>query len=47
MACGFAIAAETATFTLTPARLGMPPYHIGGTFTMMASMSLPSIKELL
>ena len=46
MACEFAIAADTATFTLTPARLGVP-YNIGGTLNMMQSMSLPRIKELL
>ena len=46
IACDFAIAADTATFTLTPARLGVP-YNIGGTLNMMQSLSLPRIKELL
>jgi methylmalonyl-CoA decarboxylase len=45
-ACDFAIAADSATFTLTPARLGVP-YNMVGTLNLMQSMTLPKIKELL
>jgi methylmalonyl-CoA decarboxylase len=46
MSCDIAIAADTATFALTPARLGVP-YNIGGTLNLMQSVSLPVIKELM
>ncbi len=46
MSCDMVIAAETATFAITPARLGVP-YNIGGTLNLMQSVSLPIIKEML
>jgi len=46
MSCDMVIAADTATFALTPARLGVP-YNIGGTLNLMQSVSLIFIKELL
>jgi methylmalonyl-CoA decarboxylase len=46
MSCDMVMAADTATFALTPAKLGVP-YNIGGTLNLMQSVSLPVIKELL
>lgn len=46
MACDIIIAAETATFAITPAKLGVP-YNIAGTLNLMQSVSLPVIKEML
>lgn len=46
MACDIIIAADTATFAITPAKLGVP-YNIAGTLNLMQSVSLPVIKELL
>lgn len=46
MSCDMVIAAETATFAITPARLGVP-YNLGGTLNLMQSVSLPVIKEML
>lgn len=46
MSCDIVVAAETATFAVTPAKLGVP-YNIGGTLNLMQSVSLPVIKELL
>jgi len=45
-ACDLVIAAETATFAITPARIGLP-YDIVGVLNLMQSMSLSFIKELL
>jgi methylmalonyl-CoA decarboxylase len=46
MSCDIVVAAESATFALTPAKLGVP-YNIGGTLNLMQSVSLTVIKELL
>ena len=46
MSCDMVIAADTATFAVTPARMGVP-YNIGGTLNLMQSVSLPVIKELM
>ena len=46
MSCDIVIAADTATFALTPAKLGVP-YNIGGTLNLMQSVSLPIVKEML
>ncbi len=46
MACDMILAADTATFALTPARLGVP-YDIVGAMNLMQSVSLPVIKEML
>jgi methylmalonyl-CoA decarboxylase len=46
MACDIIIAADTATFAITPAKLGVP-YNIAGTLNLMQSVSLPVIKEML
>ena len=46
MSCDIVIAAEGATFAITPAKLGVP-YDIEGTLNFMQSVSLPIIKEML
>ena len=46
MSCDIVIAAEGATFAITPAKLGVP-YDIEGTLSFMQSVSLPIIKEML
>jgi methylmalonyl-CoA decarboxylase len=46
MACDIIIAADTATFAITPAKLGVP-YNIAGTLNLMQSVSLPVVKEML
>lgn len=46
MACDIAVASESATFAMTPAKLGVP-YNIGGTLNLIQSVSLPVIKEML
>jgi methylmalonyl-CoA decarboxylase len=46
MSCDMVVAAEGATFAITPARLGVP-YDIEGTLSFMGSVSLPIIKEML
>lgn len=46
MACDLVLAAEGATFAITPARLGVP-YNVAGTLTFMRSTPLPAVKELL
>jgi methylmalonyl-CoA decarboxylase len=46
MSCDMVIAAETATFAITPAKLGVP-YNIAGTLNLMQSVSLPIIKEMI
>jgi methylmalonyl-CoA decarboxylase len=46
MSCDMVIAADTATFAVTPARLGVP-YNIGGTLNLMQSVSASVIKELM
>jgi methylmalonyl-CoA decarboxylase len=46
MSCDMVVAAEGATFAITPAKLGVP-YNIEGTLTFMHSVSLPVMKEML
>jgi methylmalonyl-CoA decarboxylase len=46
MSCDIVLAAETATFAITPAKLGVP-YNIAGTLNLMQSVSLPIIKEMM
>lgn len=46
MSCDIVLAAETATFAITPAKLGVP-YNIAGTLNLMQSVSLPIIKEMI
>ena len=46
MSCDIVVAAEGATFAITPAKLGVP-YDIEGTLSFMQSVSLPVVKEML
>jgi methylmalonyl-CoA decarboxylase len=46
MSCDLVVAAEGATFAITPAKLGVP-YDIAGALNFMRSVSLPVIKEML
>jgi methylmalonyl-CoA decarboxylase len=46
MSCDLVVAAEGATFALTPAKLGVP-YDIAGVLNFMRSVSLPVFKEML
>lgn len=46
MACDMVIAAESATFAITPARLGVP-YNIGGVQNMIGSVPMAVVKEML
>ena len=46
MSCDLVVAAEGATFALTPAKLGVP-YDIAGVLNLMQSVSLPVVKEML
>ena len=46
MACDMIVAAEGATFAITPAKLGVP-YDIAGALNFMRSVSLPIMKEML
>ena len=46
MACDMVIAAENATFAITPARLGVP-YNLSGIQNMMGSVPLVVVKEML
>jgi methylmalonyl-CoA decarboxylase len=46
MACDMVIAAENATFAITPARLGVP-YNLTGIQNMMGSVPLVVVKEML
>lgn len=46
MSCDLAVAAEGATFAMTPARLGVP-YDIAGVLNFMRSVPLPVVKEML
>src|SRR5215475_8751974 len=43
MSCDMIVAAEGATFAITPAKLGVP-YDIAGALNFMRSVSLPIIK---
>src|SRR5215469_2453604 len=46
MACDLVVAVESATFAITPARLGVP-YNIGGVQNMMGSVPMVVVKEML
>ena len=46
MACDIVVAAEGASFAITPAKLGVP-YDIVGVLTFMQRASLPILKEML
>jgi len=46
MSCDVVFAAEEATFTITPAKLGVP-YDIAGVLNFMQRAGLPVIKEML
>jgi methylmalonyl-CoA decarboxylase len=46
MSCDMIVAAEGATFAITPAKLGVP-YDIAGALNFMRSVSLPIVKEML
>jgi methylmalonyl-CoA decarboxylase len=46
MSCDIVVAAEGATFAITPAKLGVP-YDIAGVLNFMRSVSLPIVKEML
>jgi methylmalonyl-CoA decarboxylase len=46
MSCDLVVAAETATFAVTPAKLGVP-YDIAGVLNFMQSVPLPVMKEIL
>jgi methylmalonyl-CoA decarboxylase len=46
MACDMVIAVESATFAITPARLGVP-YNIGGVQNMIGSVPMVVVKEML
>jgi methylmalonyl-CoA decarboxylase len=44
-ACDFVIAAQTATFAITPAKLGVP-YNVGGMLTLLNATGLRMAKEM-
>ena len=46
MACDIVVAAEGASFAITPAKLGVP-YDIVGVLTFMQRVGLPILKEML
>jgi methylmalonyl-CoA decarboxylase len=46
MSCDMVVAAEGATFAITPAKLGVP-YDTAGVLNFLRSVSLPIIKEML
>ncbi|PWT85988.1 MAG: methylmalonyl-CoA decarboxylase [Acidobacteria bacterium] len=46
MACDLVVAVESATFAITPARLGVP-YNIGGVQNMIGSVPMVVVKEML
>jgi methylmalonyl-CoA decarboxylase len=45
LACDIVIAAPSATFAVTPARMGVP-YNVSGMMTFMSAASLRVVKEL-
>src|SRR5438045_225604 len=45
-ACDFVVATETATFAITPARLGVP-YNVGGMLTLLNAVGLRMAKEMI
>ena len=46
LACGLVVAAEGATFAVTPARLGVP-YNVGGMLTFLNAANLRIVKEMI
>ena len=46
MACDLVVAVESATFAITPARLGVP-YNLGGVQNMIGSVPMVVVKEML
>jgi methylmalonyl-CoA decarboxylase len=46
LACDFVIATETATFAITPAKLGVP-YNVGGLLTLLNATGLRMAKEMI
>jgi methylmalonyl-CoA decarboxylase len=46
LACDLIVAAETATFAVTPAKLGVP-YNVSGILTFLNAAPLPVIKEMI
>ena len=46
MACDIVVAAPSATFAMTPAKLGVP-YNVAGMLTLLNSASLRIIKEMV
>src|SRR6516225_9681449 len=44
-ACDFIVATETATFAVTPAKLGVP-YNVGGMLTLLNATGLRMAKEM-
>jgi methylmalonyl-CoA decarboxylase len=44
-ACDFIVATETATFAVTPAKLGVP-YNVGGMLTLLNAVGLRMAKEM-
>lgn len=46
MTCDFAVAAENATFAITPARIGVP-YNVAGILNMMHTANIALVKEML
>jgi methylmalonyl-CoA decarboxylase len=46
MSCDLLVAAEGATFAITPAKLGVP-YNLSGVLNLSKSASMPRIKEML
>src|SRR5215213_8347008 len=46
LACDLIVAAETATFAVTPAKLGLP-YNVGGMLTFLNATGLRLAKEMI
>src|SRR5215218_4449373 len=46
LACDMIVAADTATFAVTPAKLGLP-YNIGGMLTFLNAVSMHIAKEMI
>ena len=46
LACDFVIATETATFAITPVKLGVP-YNVGGLLTLLNATALRMAKEMI
>ena len=46
LACDFVVATETATFAITPAKLGVP-YNVGGLLTLLNATGLRMAKEMI